>query len=225
MKKWFLHRNNTLKHSEQRSDRLFSLDKPLPMCVWNHCLMALFELIGIRCMSLTFEVDGLKFRSGPFIHEPLLSIFSWSLHCILVNKAEKPKTCRVLYKMRQAFVKWTQLAAAEVLTPHNYCHSFPLFSFLSTLFCHPLGALFNPPHLILWFLISDCPSLSFCLSPTQSFISLFLPIIPSSLLLFPQTLYFYQPRDSVLLISIIQWCRTEPVTRVTASRFTARTLT
>lgn len=119
------------KQSEQRSDHLFSLDKPLPMCVCNRCLTALFELTGIRCMSLTFEVEGLKFRSGPFIHDPLLSIFSWSLHCILVNKTEKPKTRRVLYKMRHKHLwseqNWLLLKFSHHITTATLCPFSPFF--------------------------------------------------------------------------------------------------
>lgn len=120
---------------------------------------------------------------------------------------------------------WTDLAAAELLTTHNCCHSFTLSSFLSFPF---LRLILSPLNHSNFLSFSSCHCVSrhhICL-----FISLFLPIVPSSslslcnyLVLSSQPLYFYELRDSVLLISIFLWCKTESVTGVTASRSAART--
>lgn len=213
------------RHIEKVRTKDWYFDKPLPMCVWNHCRTALFEFTGIRCMSLTFEVEGLKFCSDLLFTTPYWA-FSPGVCTVFWGIKEKNQ------KHAECFTKW-DISHCEVnrigccWSSHTTQLLPPFPPFLLSF--HPvlpsLGCPLQPPHLILCYLLSDCSSLSFCLSPSQSFIPPFLPIIPSSLLLLPQTLYFYQLRDSVLLISIIQRCRTEPVTRVTASCFTARTLT
>lgn len=101
--------------------------------------------------------------------------------------------------------------------------------------CHPLGALFNS--LILSaFNVSNFLSFFSCHSAChQHILLLFLSSFPLSHLLsfcavvslffLTQSLYFYELRDSVIIISIFLWYRTGLVTGVTALRFTAHTQT
>lgn len=130
------------------------------------------------------------------------------------------------------------MAYAELLTPHNYCHSFPPFFSLSSLSLLPsLGCPFQPSVSFCLLLVSKTSFFSSsCHSASHRHIlPLFLSSFPLSrhlffsvslcLFLLSQSLCFYELRDSVLLISIFLWCRTELVTGVTASRFTAHTHT
>lgn len=93
-----------------------------------------------------------------------------------------------------------------------------------SLSCHPSGALFNPSIAFPLLFISQTLFLSFRLSSRHVLLSF--PLSPN-LLYFscPQLLYFYELRDSVLLINIFLWCRTELVTGAAASRSTAHTHT
>lgn len=84
----------------------FPSHKPLLMSAWNRSVTALFGLIGIRCMSLTAEVEGFFFCSGHLIHDPFLSVFfspgvsAVFFWWIKQKKKKNPKTCRELCKMR-----------------------------------------------------------------------------------------------------------------------------
>lgn len=65
--------------------------------LWNRSLTTLFGLTGIRCMSLSFEGEGLNLWSGPLIHEPSSGVFSPSVSAVfLLNCLEKPKPCGAL---------------------------------------------------------------------------------------------------------------------------------
>lgn len=68
----------------------FPSHKPLLMSAWNRSVTALFGLIGIRCMSLTAEVEGFFFFcSGHLIHDPFF--LSRSLRCIFFGELSKKK--------------------------------------------------------------------------------------------------------------------------------------
>lgn len=64
--------------------------------LWNRSLTTLFGPTGIRCMSLSFEGEGLKRWSGPLIHDPSSGVFSQRLCRVLENCLEKPKPCGAL---------------------------------------------------------------------------------------------------------------------------------
>ncbi len=127
---------------------------------------------------------------------------------------------------------WLMLNFSHRITAATLSLSFSFFP--HSFSCHPSGAFFNLPSHSLSFYCLKLPLflfLSFCLSSTYSpFIFLSFPLshrlsffVILSLFLLSQSLYFYEARDSVLLISIFLRCRTGLVTEVTASRFTAHT--
>lgn len=62
--------------------------------LWNRSLTTLFGLTGIRCMSLSFEGEGLKLWSGPLIHDPSSGVFSQCLCCVFSELLGKTKTMR-----------------------------------------------------------------------------------------------------------------------------------
>lgn len=64
--------------------------------LWNRSLTALFGLTGIRCMSLSFEGEGLKLWSGPLIRDPS-GLFSQRLCRVFSQMLRKPKADGTLY--------------------------------------------------------------------------------------------------------------------------------
>lgn len=61
---------------------------------WNRSSTALFGLTGIRCMSLSFEGEGLKPWSGPLIPDPSSGLFSPRLRRAFSELLGKTKSMR-----------------------------------------------------------------------------------------------------------------------------------
>lgn len=155
------------------------------MSVWNHRLTALFGLTGNRCMSLSFEVE-----ESPLYFSEL-------------SGKKKIKTCRALYKMRHlAFVKRTELAHAELLTPNNYSHFFhsPFLSFLA-LSLSNLRLSFSTLHLVFtaFNLLDFLSFLPFICTLIFFYFFIFPPIISSSSLSLPLTLSLSCPSHCIFM--------------------------
>lgn len=157
----------------------FPSHKPLLMSAWNRSVTALFGLIGIRCMSLTAEVEGFFFFcSGHLIHDPFF--LSRSLRCIFFGELSKKKKKNP--KHAESFAKWDISWLIRSFSHHITTATLSLSTsfFPHPLHRHPSGALFNsipspPPKLPLFLFLSFSLSLARFL-----FIFLFLSSFPSS---------------------------------------------
>lgn len=90
--------------------------------LWNRSLTALFGLTGIRCMSLSFEGEGLKLWSGTLIRDPS-GLFSQRLCRVFSELLGKTKS-------RRHFMTWrTKIVSRDgedgtcpsVLVPSHRC--------------------------------------------------------------------------------------------------------